>query len=102
MPGVTIEVTLPESLLFYGLDQQRIQREVEKWLVLTLFREGKVSSGKALYRVQYGAARLLGISRRDFLELLDAEGMAYLDYSTQELEAEFLAVRELTPNWSES
>ena len=94
MPGATIEVTLPESLLSYGLDQQRIQREVEKWLVLTLFREGKVSSGKA--------SRLLGISHRDFLELLDAEGMAYLDYSTQELEAEFLAVRELTPNWSES
>ena len=56
-------------------------------LVLCLFREGKISSGKA--------GSLLGIGRRGFLDLLDRKGIAYLDYSLEELEEEFRAVREL-------
>ena len=38
---------------------------------------------------------LLGLGRRGFLDLLDKEGIAYLDYSVEELEEEFRAVREL-------
>ena len=37
------------------------------------------------------------MTRRDFLELLHREGVAYFDYSEEELQAEFASVRELTP-----
>jgi predicted HTH domain antitoxin len=86
MQTKTVEITLPENLLSLGLDKDKIQEEVEKWLVLSLFREGRISSGKA--------GSLLGIGRRGFLDLLDREGIAYLDYSIEELEEEFRAVRE--------
>ena len=39
----------------------------------------------------------MGLSRREFLDLLDEEGIAYFDYSTEELEDEFKAVRKLKP-----
>jgi predicted HTH domain antitoxin len=87
MQTTTVEITLSEDLLSLGLDKEKVQEEVEKWLVLSLFREGRISSGKA--------GRLLGIGRRGFLDLLDREGIAYLDYSVEELEEEFRAVREL-------
>jgi len=86
MQTTTLEITLPEDLLSLGLDKEKIQKEVEKWLVLSLFRQGKISSGKA--------GSLLGLGRRGFLDLLDREGIAYLDYSVEELEEEFQAVRE--------
>ena len=87
MQITTVEITLPEDLLSLGLDKDEIQEEVEKWLVLSLFRKGRISSGKA--------GSLLGIGRRGFLDLLDREGIAYLDYSVEELGEEFRAVREL-------
>ncbi|TEU14326.1 MAG: UPF0175 family protein [Anaerolineales bacterium] len=86
MQTTTVGITLSEDLLSLGLDKEKIQEEVEKWLVLSLFRQGRISSGKA--------GSLLGIGRRGFLELLDREGIAYLDYSAEELEEEFRVMRE--------
>ena len=87
MQAVTLEVSIPKVLLSFGIGQEEIEREVKKWLVISLFRGGRISSGKA--------GSLLGITRRDFLDLLDREGIAYFDYSTEELEEEFKAVRKL-------
>ncbi|MBC8450495.1 MAG: UPF0175 family protein [Chloroflexi bacterium] len=83
----TMEITIPKALLSFGLGKERVQEEVERWLVVSLFREGRISSGKA--------GSLLGVGRRGFLEVLDREGIAYFDYSDDELEEEFQAVREL-------
>jgi predicted HTH domain antitoxin len=88
MQTVTLQVTLPKKLLAYGLGKEDVNREVGKWLVFSLFRAARVSSGKA--------ASLLGMTRRDFLELLDREGIAYFDYSEEEMQAELASVRELT------
>jgi predicted HTH domain antitoxin len=88
MQTITLEVTLPKKLLAYGLDKEDVNREVGKWLVFSLFRAERVSSGKA--------ASLLGITRREFLELLHREGVAYFDYSKEELQAEFASSRQLT------
>ena len=85
---VTLEVTLPKELLSFGMDQDDLNREVSKWLAFSLFRDNRVSSGKA--------ASLLGVTRREFLELLHREGIAYLDFSEEELEAEIAAARELS------
>ena len=83
----TFEVRLPLPLLRLGLDKDDVQQRVTEWLVLSLFVEGRISSGKA--------ARLLNISRMAFLDLLRARGISYLDYTSDELAEEFAAVKML-------
>jgi len=85
---VTLEVTLSKEMLSFGLDKDDVNREINKWLAFSLFRDDRISSGKA--------ASLLGMTRRDFLDLLYREGLAYLDYSEEEMEAEAESARELT------
>ena len=87
MAEVTFKVKLPPDLLRFGYDQARIQDSVKEWLVLSLFTDNVISSGKA--------AKLLEISRVEFLALLRKRGIAYVDYSTQELEDEFAAVERM-------
>jgi predicted HTH domain antitoxin len=87
MLDTTIEVQIPGPLLQLGLDREEIQRRVTEWLVLSLFSEGHVTSGRA--------ARLLGISRVAFLALLRARGVAYINYTPDELDEEFASVDAL-------
>ncbi len=55
--------------------------------MLSLFVEGRISSGKA--------ASLLTISRVQFLALLQTRGIAYVDYTADEITAELAAVQSL-------
>ena len=87
MTETTLEIKIPDNLLQFGLGREEIQRRVNEWLVLSLFADERVSSGSA--------ARLLGITRVDFLALLRERGIAYLDYTHEELEEEFAAVEAL-------
>ncbi len=87
MAEVTFTVRLPSDLVQLGYDQSRVQRNLQEWIVLSLFTDGLISSGKA--------ARLLGISRIQFLALLRKRGIAYIDYLPQELEEEFETVENL-------
>ncbi len=87
MAEATFQVRIPAPLLRYGFSQENIQDRITEWLVLSLFTEGHVSSGKA--------ARLLITSRIEFLALLRARGIAYINYTSEELEEEFAAVGEL-------
>ena len=87
MSEATFQVQIPTSLLRYGFSQADIQHHITEWLVLSLFTEGHISSGKA--------ARLLNISRVAFLALLRARGIAYINYTPEELEEEFAAVEAL-------
>ena len=85
MTEATFQVRVPAPLLQYGFDQSTVQRRLVEWLLLTLFTEGHVSSGKA--------ARLLDISRIEFLALLRSRGIAYINYTPEELDEEFEAVQ---------
>lgn len=87
MTETTFQVRVPTPLLQFGLDQNEIQRRLVEWLVLSLFAEGHISSGKA--------ARLLNITRIEFLALLRARGIAYINYTPDELADEFAAVQKL-------
>ena len=87
MVEATFQVRIPAPLLRYGFSQENIQDRITEWLVLALFTEGRVSSGKA--------ARLLNMSRVEFLALLRARGIAYTNYTPEELEEEFAAVEAL-------
>jgi predicted HTH domain antitoxin len=87
MSTFTIEVQFPSVLRDLGYSDEEIRREVPKLLVLKRFREGALSSGKA--------ASLLGLSRREFLELLAREGVPLYDPSDQELEDEWRTISNL-------
>jgi predicted HTH domain antitoxin len=87
MADTAFEVHVPRVLLQYGIDQREVQRRLNEWLVLSLFTDGHISSGKA--------AQLLGISRLDFLALLRTRGVAYINYTPDELAEEFAAVDAL-------
>lgn len=58
--------------------------------IIPRFTEERISSGKA--------ARLLGISRVEFLALLKARGIPYLDFSAEELAEEIEAASALQSN----
>lgn len=87
MIETTLELHVPTSFFQLGFDRNEIQRRVVEWMALSSFTEGRVSSGKA--------ASLLNISRVEFLDLLRARGVAYVNYSAEELADEFAAVDDL-------
>ncbi|GAB4494940.1 MAG: hypothetical protein OHK0052_01210 [Anaerolineales bacterium] len=87
MNEITFQIHIQPEWLKYGFNSETIQHNIHEWLAISLFTDGIVSTGKA--------ARLLGISRIDFLTLLKKRGIAYLDYSQQELDEEFATLNRL-------
>ncbi|MCX6029728.1 MAG: UPF0175 family protein [Chloroflexi bacterium] len=87
MTDVALEIHLSRPLLDLGISREDIQQRIQEWLVLSLFTDERISSGKA--------ARLLGVSRLDFLALLRRRGIAYLDYSQDEWAEEVEIARSL-------
>ena len=83
----TVNIRIPAPLMQFGFNQAEIQRRVTEWMVLSLFSEGRISSGQG--------ARLLQISRVAFLNLLRERGIAYINYTADELAEEFDAVQTL-------
>jgi predicted HTH domain antitoxin len=88
MSETILEIKVPSRLLQLGINRDEVQQRIMEWLVLSLFTEERISSGKA--------ARLLQISRIDFLKLLQVYGIAYINYSEDELAEEFTAVDNLS------
>ena len=84
MTETTFKVRVPTPLLQSGFDQSEVQRRLRKWFVLALFAEGHISSGKAV--------RFLNITRVEFLALLRARGIAYINHTPDEWADEFVAV----------
>jgi len=84
---ITLQVKLPKSILYdYGLSEKEASAALLRAFVLSLYRRDKISSGKA--------ARLLGIHRFDFMRMLAEEGIAYLDYTPEELDADLQAMQQ--------
>jgi predicted HTH domain antitoxin len=74
------KVMTGKTLRELGYSDEEIRQDIPVLLVLRRFRQGAISSGKA--------ASLLGMSRRDFLDLLSVEGIPLYDPSDSELEEE--------------
>ncbi|MHB8777044.1 MAG: UPF0175 family protein [Anaerolineales bacterium] len=89
MLETNLNVRVPSNLLNLGLTQEEIQRRISEWLVFSLFSEGKISSGKA--------GKLLGLTRLEFIELLRTRGIAFINYSDDELKEEIESVKKLSP-----
>jgi len=72
-----------------GLSRPEASDALFRAFVLSLYRRDRISAGKA--------ARLLGIHRLTFIRMLAEEGIPYLDYTPDQLEAEIMAVERWTP-----
>jgi predicted HTH domain antitoxin len=83
MRETSLQVRIPAELMAYGLSAEDVQHRVAEWLVLSLFTDGRISSGKA--------ASLLAMHRIEFIALLRRRGIAYIDLSEAELAEEFEA-----------
>ena len=92
MSESTFKISIPDKFLEYGIDPKDIQVHVNEWLVLSLFTDGHISSGKA--------AKLLNITRIDFLSLLRRRGINYINYSSDEMAKELESVEILKPKTS--
>ena len=89
MAQTSFSVQIPSNLLKLGISPDEIQQRVSEWLVFSLFSEGKISTGKA--------GKLLGITRLDFIQLLKTRGIAFINYSEDEIKEELEAVKKLSP-----
>jgi len=82
METTTLEITVPKDLLsMLGFSKSKAVEAIKEFLVLGLYLERRISSGKA--------GELLGMGKREFVNLLARKGIPYFDYTDEELEEEF-------------
>jgi predicted HTH domain antitoxin len=84
---MTLQLKVSEGFDELGFTSEELQREVPTFLVLKRFREGAISSGRA--------AKLLSMSRVQFLDLLGREGIPIFNPTKEEFLAEIETVRKL-------
>src|SRR5260370_1369809 len=89
MSTFTVQLNVPESLRELGYSAEELGREVPVLLVLKRFRQGAISSSKG--------ASILGMSRRDFLDLLAREGVPIYDPTDDELASELKTIAAQFP-----
>jgi predicted HTH domain antitoxin len=86
MAGMKVEIELPRDLLAaLDIHESELGRLAKEWVLIELFLEGKISAGKA--------AEVLGVSKAQFLDLLDERDLPYLNADLKELEREAAAAR---------
>lgn len=84
MAALKVEIELPRDLVAaLEIPESDLGRRAQEWVILELFQEGGISSGKA--------AELLGLSKLEFLDLLDQRNLPYLDADLDELERDAAA-----------
>lgn len=66
-----IELDIRRELLDLGVEVEELEQQVDLWLVVSLFKRGKITSDEA--------GRLLGTDREGFLDKLDELEVLYVD-----------------------
>ncbi|MCS7261568.1 MAG: UPF0175 family protein [Anaerolineae bacterium] len=89
---VMIETPIPEDVLrtlqASGVFREELARDARQLLAIRFYQKRLLSLGKA--------ARLAGLERWRFIELLSENRVPVIDYSDTELAAEFATVDRLT------
>ena len=84
----TVPVELDQDLVDLLEELQRPAKEAARELiVLELYRQGEVSSGRA--------AQLLGMDREDFIRYASKQGIPYFQLEGDELQRELDALKKL-------
>lgn len=85
--SITVELDLPRDLLrALQVAEHELGPVLKRLIALGLFREERISSGKA--------AELLDLSKAEFIDLLDRHGVAYFRGTPEELEARMDTLRD--------
>jgi predicted HTH domain antitoxin len=91
VPIVIIETPVPEDIYLTlqasGVFREALAERSRQLLAVRFYQERILSLGKA--------ARLAGLDRWQFIDLLSENQVAVIDYSDEELAAEFAAVDRL-------
>lgn len=79
--SATVEIPLPDSLLFHSKDLATLQMRSRLLLAMKFFELGELSSGQA--------AEMCGLSRVSFLFEASKQGIPVAELSDTELSKEF-------------
>lgn len=83
MNHINVNFDLPRDLLgTLNISESELQLRLKELIALELFREGSISTGKA--------AELLGISKHDFILLLNRHTVPYFTETPEELAQQIL------------
>lgn len=87
MKTLHVQLELPRDLLgALDIPEDRLPDELRELIAVELFREGRISSGKG--------AELIGISKKDFVQVLARRGIPYFTETPDELSREVDAVTQ--------
>ena len=87
-PVATIQIELDQDLVGVLEELNRpVQQAARELIVLELYREGELSSGKA--------AQLLGMERDDFIRKASAQGIPYFQLQGDDLQRELNASKKI-------
>lgn len=93
MDVLKIELEFPSDLFIaLNVPKEQIETKVKEWMVLQLFRDSQISSGKA--------AQILGITKGAFIDMLHHSNIPYLDWSANELAQEVTAAMNATQDYT--
>ncbi|MFQ6093712.1 MAG: UPF0175 family protein [bacterium] len=88
MKPVSLQVDFPEDVFFTLRKSKRgLEQEVKKIVALELFRQRRLSSGKA--------AQLAGMCLSDFMDLTREHKIPWVEYTEEELKKEVEEAREI-------
>lgn len=88
--AVKIEVKFPEDILLtLRKSKQEMSKEIRKIVALQLFKERRISSGKA--------ADLAGMCLSDFMDLTREHKIPWVEYTEEELRNEVTGAKKLAP-----
>jgi predicted HTH domain antitoxin len=86
MESLKVQLELPRDLLgALDVPEAELEPQLRQRIVLELFRQNRISSGKA--------AELLGISKTAFIRLLARHKIPYFTDTPEELDAQVTAVK---------
>lgn len=81
MQTVSLKLKVPADLLpLLRKSRREMEQDAQLWVVLELFRQRKISAGKA--------AELAGLSLSDFMDATREHGVEWVSYTEEELDAE--------------
>lgn len=81
MQTVSLNLEVPSDLLtLLRRSRRQMEQDAQLWVALELFRQRRISAGKA--------AELAHVSLSDFMDITRQHGVAWTSYTEEELEAE--------------
>jgi len=83
------ECEVPNAVFDDAFPEDRFVQDLKEEAIIKLFRAERLSSGYA--------AKLLGITRRDFFDRLEQYGVALATYGEGDLAADLETLRRLEP-----